>query len=96
MSMLHDTNKRLIKVSDIYPSPVDLKKGDYVIRLQLRHDDAALLEKMNDVPVVIERKLKEPITLPVYANNRDAVKGGKPSAKERTLYPGNMTGITYS
>lgn len=90
MTMLHDANKRLLKVSDIYPAPMDLKKGEYVIRLQLRHDDAALLDKLNDLPVVVEKKLKEPITVPVYANNRDAVKAGK-AVKERSLHPGEIT-----
>lgn len=89
MTMLHDSNKRLLKVSDIYPAQVDLKKGDYTVRLQLRHDDAALLDKMNELPVVIERKLKEPINLSVYSNNRDAVKGAEAITNERTLYPGD-------
>lgn len=89
MSMLHDTNKRVIKVSDIYPDYTDLKKGDYIIRLQLRHDDAALLDKMKDVPVVVERKLKEAVTVPVYATVRDAVKAAKP-VKERSLYAGKL------
>ena len=87
MSMLHDANKRLIKVSDIYPEFTDLKKGDYIIRLHLRHDDAALLDKMKDVPVVVERKLKEPLTVPVYATVREAVKAAKP-VKERSLFAG--------
>lgn len=91
--MLHDTNKRLIKVSDIYPDYADLKKGDYVIRLQLRHDDAVLLDKMKDTPVVVERKLKDAITVPVYATNREAVKGGK-AVKERALHPGMTAAIT--
>lgn len=39
MAMLFDGNKRLLKVSDIYPEEVQLGKGDYVIRAQLRHDD---------------------------------------------------------
>ena len=93
MSMLHDTNKRLIKVSDIYPDYADLKKGDYVIRLQLRHEDAVLLDKMKEIPVVVERKLKEAVTVPVYATNRDAVKGGK-AVKERALHPGEYDTIT--
>lgn len=33
-------------MGDIYPEAVQLKKGDYVIRLWLRTDDAALLEKL--------------------------------------------------
>lgn len=33
-------------VSDIYPEGVQLKKGEYVLRAMLRHDDAALLGKL--------------------------------------------------
>ena len=33
-------------VGDIYPEGVQLKKGDYVIRAILRHDDAGLLDKL--------------------------------------------------
>lgn len=42
MTFLTDANKRLIKVSDIYPEDVQLAKGDYIIRAQLRHDDTGL------------------------------------------------------
>lgn len=90
MSMLHaHPSKQLMQVSDIYPAQADLKKGDHVVRLQLRHHNAALLNKMNDIPVVIEMKLKEPVTLSVYANNRDAIKGEKAVDKDRTLHPGD-------
>ena len=93
MTMLHDINKQLLKVSDIYPEYTDLKKGEYVIRLQLRHDDAALLDKMKEVPVVVERKLQEPLTVPVYATVRDAIKGAN-AVKERALYAGMQCGHT--
>ena len=88
--MLHDTNKRLIKVSDIYPDFADLKKGEYIIRLQLRHDNAVLLDKMKNLLVIVEQKLKEPVSVPVYVTNRDAVKGGKPNVKERSLHIGRL------
>ena len=39
MTMLFDANKRLIKVNDIYPEDVQLAKGTYTIRAQLRHDN---------------------------------------------------------
>lgn len=94
MTMLHDANKRLIKVSDIYPEFADLKKGDYTIRLQLRHDDAALLDKMKDLPVMIERKLKEAVVVPVYASVRDALKAAKP-VKERSLHAGKLFSSAY-
>ena len=95
MCMLHDSNKRLIKVTDIYPEFSDFKKGDYTIRLQLRHDDAVLLDKMKDIPVVVERKLKEPLTVPVFATVRDAVKGAKP-VKERSMYAGQPCSFVVS
>lgn len=37
-------------VGDIYPEAVQLKKGECVIRVMLRHDDAALLEKLKVCP----------------------------------------------
>lgn len=33
-------------MGDIYPEGVQLKKGDYTLRVLLRHDDAQLLEKL--------------------------------------------------
>ena len=35
-------------MSDCYQDFVDLKKGEYVMRLRLHHDDAALLDNMKD------------------------------------------------
>lgn len=34
------------QVGDIYPEAVQLKKGEYTIRAVLRHDDAALLDRL--------------------------------------------------
>lgn len=33
-------------VCDIYPEAIQLKKGDYTLRAILRHDDAALLDRL--------------------------------------------------
>ncbi len=73
MYMVYDTNKRLLSVGDIYPAEVTLNKGDYTIKLLLRHDNPSLLEKMGDMPMVVERKLKEPITIPIYPTHAEAV-----------------------
>ena len=35
-----------MQVGDIYPEAVQLKKGEYTIRAVLRHDDAALLDRL--------------------------------------------------
>lgn len=52
MYMLFDGSKKLLAVGDIYPAPQQLAKGDYVLRLLLRHDSPALLEKFRAMPLV--------------------------------------------
>lgn len=52
MYMLFDGNKKLLATGDIYPGPQQLKKGDYVLRLLLRHDSPILLEKFRALPLV--------------------------------------------
>ena len=44
--MLFDANKRLIKINDIYPEDVQLAKGNYTIRAQLRHDNRGTQETL--------------------------------------------------
>ena len=67
MYMVFDTNKRLLAIGDIYPEPVKLAKGTYIVRLMLRHDDPTLLEKYKDHILVFERELEEPISLKCYS-----------------------------
>ena len=52
MTMLFDANKRLLKVSDVYPKAVKLAKGAHVLRAHLRHDDVTLLERMKALLLV--------------------------------------------
>ncbi|PRW39066.1 Tripeptidyl-peptidase 2 isoform A [Chlorella sorokiniana] len=88
MYMVFDGNKQRLAVGDIYPEPVQLKKGEYTIRVVLRHDDAGLLDKLKAMPMVVERKLDQAIQVPVYDTNSDAVKGSNAVTKERTLCKG--------
>ena len=46
MYMIFDANKRLLATGDTKPGATQLGKGEYVIRLVLRHDSPAILEKM--------------------------------------------------
>jgi tripeptidyl-peptidase-2 len=73
MYMLYDSNQQLLSVGDIYPAEATLEKGDHTIKLMLRHDDTAILEKLRDLPMLVERKLKDPISVPIYPTNSDAV-----------------------
>jgi len=52
MYMLFDANKKLLATGDIYPAAVQLPKGEYTLRLLLRHDSAPLLDKFRALPLV--------------------------------------------
>ena len=78
MYMVYDSNKRLMSVGDIYPNEVTLHKGDYKIKLLIRHESQALLDKFNALPMVVERKLKDPISVPIYPSNSEAVNEANP------------------
>uniref|UniRef100_A0A2L2YDC2 Tripeptidyl-peptidase 2 n=1 Tax=Parasteatoda tepidariorum TaxID=114398 RepID=A0A2L2YDC2_PARTP len=77
--MLFDSNKQLIALGDAYPSKyaVKVEKGDYVLKLQIRHDDVSLLEKMSEMPMLISAKMQSSITLDVYDKHSLALIGGK-------------------
>merc|ERR1719183_1158500 len=58
---------------DAWPTPIKLKKGEYVARLQVRHDDTAMLEKLKTMPLSFDRKLEKPIALKAYPSFNNAV-----------------------
>jgi tripeptidyl-peptidase-2 len=76
--MLYDANRRLIAVDDIRPDSVQLAKGEHVLRLVLRHDDAAKLETAKDAVLWLDRPLKSPLSLTAYPTHADAVAGSHP------------------
>ncbi len=58
--MLFDAHKRRVAVGDAYPSSYnvkDLPKGDYVLRLHLRHEDPVTLGKLTAQTLLLERPL---------------------------------------
>eukprot|EP00061_Rhincodon_typus_P010386 g34630.t1 len=50
-----------------------LDKGDYVIRLQIRHEALSELEHLNDLPFHIDRKLPAPLNLDIYRTHANAL-----------------------
>ncbi|CAH1153592.1 unnamed protein product [Phaedon cochleariae] len=77
--MLYDTNKQLMGCGDAYASKYSkkLEKGDYSIRLQVRHDKKDYLEKVNEAPLLLYQKLNNSITLDVYLSYSQALVAGK-------------------
>ena len=86
---VYDGNKKLLGVGDIYPEEAQLQKGEHTIRLLLRHDDPGVLEGLRDLPLVVQRKLKDPLPVPVYATAADAVTGSN-AVKDFVLCPGAL------
>ncbi|KAG5677346.1 hypothetical protein PVAND_007111 [Polypedilum vanderplanki] len=75
--MLFDINKMLLQSGDAYSnnSFFKLDKGDYVIKLQVRHEKKELLEKVNEVVMQACFKLSNSLSLDIYKSFNNAVLG---------------------
>lgn len=58
------------------------------MRVQLRHDSVALLEKLKDLPLEVQWKLAAPISLDCYKNIYDAFKGDGTKVSKFSMKPG--------
>ncbi|XP_031502252.1 tripeptidyl-peptidase 2 isoform X2 [Nymphaea colorata] len=56
--MVSDSNKRIYGTGDVYPKPLKLPKGDYTLRMSIRHENIHYLEKMKELVLFIERNLE--------------------------------------
>ncbi|KAJ4440491.1 hypothetical protein ANN_08632 [Periplaneta americana] len=77
--MLFDSNKQLLATGDAYPCKymAKVEKGDYVLKLHVRHERKDLLDKMLDQPLLLSHKLPATVSLDVYANQTQATTCGK-------------------
>lgn len=74
-----DSNKKLVASGDCWPDATQLDKGAYTVKLHVRHDSVAALEKLKTMPVEVESSLGKNISLTVYNSFNGCVtgKGGK-------------------
>ena len=56
---------------------VKLEKGDYTIRVQVRHEKREQLERLKDVSLLIQHKLPTALTLDTYSSHQMAITAGK-------------------
>jgi tripeptidyl-peptidase-2 len=73
--LMFDAAKRRVAAGDIFAKPVQLAKGPHTLKLQLRHTDAALLERLKSTPLVLDRPLGASISLGVYRTHTAAIAG---------------------
>lgn len=67
-----------------------------MIKMQIRHDEPAMLEKLKDMTIWIERKLDKDISLSSYATREDLLIGSKRTMKKKTLRKGNCVSVFFS
>ncbi|KAJ1730195.1 hypothetical protein LPJ61_003141 [Coemansia biformis] len=61
---IFDANKRRVAAQIMYTKSVTLeRRGDYLVRVQIRHRNAADLEKLKDMPLVLDIDLPSPAKL---------------------------------
>jgi len=87
-----DGDKKYLGVSDAFPSEIKAPKGKVTLRLQVRHDDTKLLEKLKDLPIWIERKLDKDISLSTYAS-KESMMTGSSTMKKRMLKKGTCCSV---
>lgn len=61
--MIFDQYKRHLATGDVFAEKVKLSKGSYTLRLQVRHDSIEMLEKLQDMVLNLDFKLKDKVTL---------------------------------
>jgi tripeptidyl-peptidase-2 len=90
--MLYDVNKQLIKAFDAWPShrQVKLTKGEYTIRLQIRHERSTLVDRWKDRPIAITGALPKKITLPTYGTLNHALIDSGPKNQKRMISHGQL------
>ena len=74
------------KCSLIFQYSIKLEKGDYVVRLHVRHEKKEHLDKLTEVPLLLQQKLSTTITLDVYSSYSQAAIAGKKSNVSHGLH----------
>lgn len=70
----------------LFQYSVKLDKGDYVIRMQIRDDKKENLDKLLDIPMLLNQKLGSNVVMDVYNSHSQAVVGGKRGGAPHSLY----------
>ncbi|EDW08466.2 tripeptidyl-peptidase 2 [Drosophila mojavensis] len=79
MWMLFDVNKTLLATGDAHSHTffTKLEKGEYTVRLQVRHEKRELLEKISEANLIAVYKLANMISLDFYDSYNQGIVGGR-------------------
>ncbi|XP_055333690.1 tripeptidyl-peptidase 2-like isoform X2 [Paramacrobiotus metropolitanus] len=93
MWKLYDANKRMLRCGEArvmrkIDFTAKLNKGDFVVYVQLRHDNRKILERFQDMVVHLRKKLTPPpITFDIVPTYLAALRGGDEKFKSCILSP---------
>ncbi|ETW08521.1 hypothetical protein H310_01084 [Aphanomyces invadans] len=74
--LIFDTNKKYLGCSDAYPRSTSLKKGKFILRAQVRHEDPSVLENLKSMMAFVTHDIKD-VTVTVYDSPNDPSFKGK-------------------
>lgn len=75
--MMFDANKRYMGAGDVFAeSSLSLDKGDYTLRVEVRHTDRDALEKRKSLVMAVDRSLPSPVTVAAHPSRTAALSGG--------------------
>lgn len=82
---------------DVYPKEFKLVKGEYIVRLQLRHSSLQILDKLKQQCLLVDYKLSEPKSLELFASLPELVRKDRKQVSFRgyTLKPG-QNGVFFA
>ena len=90
-----DGDKKYLGYCDAYSKSIQASKGTVTLRVQIRHEDPAALEKLKDMIIWIERKLEKDLSVNAYDNRESLVLGDK-AMRKRLLRKGNTAAVFFS
>ncbi|KAI9217072.1 subtilase family-domain-containing protein [Blastocladiella britannica] len=90
---IHDAAGRLVVQHDMYPKAVKLDKGEYLVRVQIRHESVGVLEKLKDWPLALDFPAPSGASVDFYPTFADAVKKGTKLGKVAVLARGDRRAI---
>lgn len=95
--MLFDCNKQYLTSGDydFKRYPVKLEKGEYTLKLQVRHEKKSMLEVLSDTVIHLKQKLSTPITIECYSSVKEAFNDGK-KFQSCILQPGAQCPIFFT
>lgn len=77
--MCFDANKKMVSCGDAYAGNTftKLNKGEYTVKVQVRHEKKDLLEKLNEATLTVAFKLSSILSLDVFSSYKGALLGEK-------------------